>query len=604
MIASVAFDAPIGHPFSYRVPPGVTVVPGQRVRAPLGRAPRVGLVLAVQEGAGERLKPLQSVVDAAPSISDPELDLVRWIAAESFSSIGSTALAFLPPPLGRPAGDGRTVTSIDSSLAQADPATELFVGSGRERALLDRVAHADGSVLVVTADVEAATRWAQRLGKMRPVARLDSGVTDGERAAAWDDVRNGRASMVVGTRSALLVPLPSPAQFALIDEHDPAHRPPGHPRIHSREILVERARRQTGRLLMTAGTPSVEMWHASSIGAAKILTGEPAPWPSVSIADTRGILRREPLTPELARAMRETLAAGGRVFLGVSRFASALACDECGLVVCCDRCGVALAYSRAAPVLTCRLCTTTKPPMGVCPGCAGHRLSPFGWGVERVEHAVRRRFPRARVVRYDPEARGIRRSTTRAVASEADVVIGTRGGLKLFGPSSLGLAGLVSPDQLLRLPDFRAGERLFALLWAAAERVKPGGAVIVQSQNPSHHAFAAVIAQSLERFYRPELEFRAELGYPPFRRLAVVTIRPGRGAPGLVREVEQALRGAPTVAPYPATTGRRRDVHRIVVKGGADLPDRLAVALADYRARRPVSRGIIDVEVDPVEWQS
>src|SRR5205814_2170764 len=284
-------------------------------------------------------------------------------------------------------------------------------------------------------------------------------------------------------------------------------------------------------LLLTSATPSVEMWWRADSGRAEAVPAPPGPWPAVSPADTRGILRGEPLTPPLARAVRETLAAGRRVFLAVSRLTSALACDECGAIVRCAECALALACSRAAATLACRLCGRTAPLPDTCPSCQGRRLSPFGWGVERVEHAVRRRFPDARIARYDPDGlRGARGETQRAAAAAAQVVIGTRGALRLFGRATLGLAGFVSADQLLRVPDFRAGERTFALLWAAAERVGAGGALVIQSQNPTHYAFDAVVRQDLAAFYAHELRFREELGYPPFRRLAIVTVR-GANAP-------------------------------------------------------------------------
>src|SRR5262249_56266586 len=122
--------------------------------------------------------------------------------------------------------------------------------------------------------------------------------------------------------------------------------------------------------------------------------------------------------------------------------------------------------------------------------------------------------------------RGAKAERQRAEASAAEIVIGTRGALRLFGPGAVGVAGFVSPDQLLRLPDFRAGERLFSLLWAAAERVAMGGALIVQSQTPDHYVFAACAQHELDEFYRHEMKFRGELGYPPFRRLAIITVTP------------------------------------------------------------------------------
>jgi primosomal protein N' (replication factor Y) len=303
--------------------------------------------------------------------------------------------------------------------------------------------------------------------------------------------------------------------------------------------------------------------------------------------------------------MREALAAGRRVFLGVSRLTSALACDECGAMVRCETCGLALAHVRTAGTLSCRLCGATRPLPDLCPSCQGRRLSPFGWSPERVEHAVRRRFPKASVARYDPDAgRGARLPAQRRAAAHAEVVVGTRGALRLFGPASLGVAGFVSPDQLLRLPDFRASERTFATLWAAAERVRPDGAVIVQSQNPEHYAVTAILRHELGIFYREEMKFRAELGYPPFRRLAIVTAT-GTNASEIEAMMEAAataLRGGRGVTVYPPAADRRGRVRRVVVKGGDDLPQVLEAALGEFRRPRPKSRGIMDVEVDPVEW--
>jgi primosomal protein N' (replication factor Y) len=598
MIAEVAFDAPVDHPFSYRVPPGLTVAGGQRVVAPLRGARRVGMVLRVRDGDEGGLKAILGLAERGPVLSPARLQLVEWIARESLSSVGSTCAALLPPPgSGAPGGE----PGPDSA---ARSAVELLIGAGRERRLLERVGEA-GRALVIVPDVEAAARWAQRLARLGPVLRLDSGADDHARAEAWARVGDGAAGLAVGTRSALLAPLPPSALLALVDEHEAAHKPPGPPRIHSREVVLERARRERRTALLTSATPAVETWwRATDRGGAAMAPPVAGPWPAVTVTDTRGILRREPLTPPLARAVRETLAAGRRVLLVVSRLASSLACDECGEVVRCPDCALALVYSRTSATLGCRLCGTAVPLLDACPRCRGRRLSPFGWGLERVEHAVRRRFAKARVARWDPEAsRGARGEAQRAAAAGAEIVIGTRGALRLFGPASLGLAGFVAPDQLLRLPDFRAGERMFALLWAAAERVGAQGALVIQSQNPTHYALEAVVRQDLTAFYRPELKFRAELGYPPFRRLALITLRGGDTA-ALADAVAAALRAAPRLTVYPPVAERRERGRRIVVKGDAALPGALATALADFRGPRPKSRGIMDVEVDPVEWPS
>jgi len=616
MIADVAFDAPVSHPFSYRVPDGWEPAPGQRVLAPLRGAARVGMVVALREGDDARLKPLLRVADSTPILSPAQLDFASWIAAESLSSLGSTCAALLPPPLldsratGPGSGSGaRHAPRMEPPAGAPRNAPErrptLLVGAGREQRVLERIEGAKGGALVIAADVDTAARWAQRLAKVDQVVRLDSGVDEEVRAKAWRQLADGSARLATGTRSALLAPVAPPGTLVLLDEHEAAHKPPGPPRIHSRDVVLERAAREGATLLLTSATPSVEMWWRADSGRAEAVPAPPGPWPAVSLADTRGILRREPLTPALARAVRETLAAGRRVFLAVTRLTSALACDECGAIVRCAECALALAYSRAAATLACRLCGRTAPLPDTCPSCQGRRLSPFGWGVERVEHAVRRRFPDARIARYDPDGlRGARGETQRAAAAAAQVVIGTRGALRLFGRATLGLAGFVSADQLLRVPDFRAGERTFALLWAAAERVVEGGALVIQSQNPTHYAFDAVVRQDLAAFYGHELRFRGELGYPPFRRLATLTVR-GRSAPEterLAARVSAALRTSTALQVYPPGADRRNRVRRVVVKGPAELPRLVGAALEEFRGGRQEGRGIIDVEVDPVEW--
>jgi primosomal protein N' (replication factor Y) len=348
------------------------------------------------------------------------------------------------------------------------------------------------------------------------------------------------------------------------------------------------------------------MWHRAASGTVALRAAPPAGWPAVTVADTRGILRREAITPVLAREIREALAGGHRVFLAVSRRTSALACDECGGVVRCEGCGIALSYSRAAATLVCRLCAMTRPLPDICPDCRGHRLSPFGWGAERVEPAGRGRSPRAPAPPHDPEAtRGARAEAQRAAAAGADIVIGTRGALRYFGPRALGLAGFVSPDQLLRLPDFRAAEQTLGFLWAAAERVRPDGRMVIQSQNPGHYAFAALIGHDLTSFYARELEFRRELGYPPFRRLAVIAVRGKTGdeSERVAGEVVAALRDASGLVAYPPPAGARGRARQVVVKGDRDLPARLGEALGAWP---PASRtrGIMDVEVDPIQWPS
>ncbi len=584
MIADVIFDIPLDRPFSYLVPDGLTLSRGQRVSAPLHGRSRMGVVVALRDGDATRLKPVQRAVESVPIASDAALALGRWAADESLSSWGSTVLSLLPPP--PRSGAAETVSPpAESSPGEARP-PELWMDHRREERLAASLERGSDVALVIAPDRDAAARWAQRLD----AARLDSGVGLAERRRAWFAASRGRSRVVVGTRSALLAPLPPPATLALIDEHDPAHKPPGAPRLHSRDLLVRRAALDGSRLLLLSATPSVETWWRAQNKEIVQAEAEPGPWPEVITADTRGILRNHPLTLPLTRGIEESARQGRRAALIVSRRTAALACDECGVILRCPDCGVPRALSRARRELRCPLCARVDAPPDRCPDCGGRRLSPFGWDAERVQTSVVRRFPRLTVSREN---------------REAQVVIGTSALLRALPARSVGCVGFIALDTLLRVPDFRAGERAWQLLWESAEAVAPGGRLVVQTQHPDHYAVRSAREQDRAAFYAEELRFRSELGYPPFRRICEISVRSREEATSraLAADCAAALRGIPGLTVYPpapvSPPGARLRRVRFVIKGPAELPRLLAPALAPFLGRRRGSAGMVEVEMDP-----
>ncbi len=185
------------------------------------------------------------------------------------------------------------------------------------------------------------------------------------------------------------------------------------------------------------------------------------------------------------------------------------------------------------------------------------------------------------------------------------MVIGTPALLRALPTRSVGCVGFIALDAMLRVPDFRAGERTWELLWAAAEAVMPDGRVVVQTQHPEHYAVRTVQAQDRAAFYKEELRFRAELGYPPFRRLCEISARAREDsrAHALADECAAALRGIADLTVYPPASaspaGARNRRWRFVVKGPADLPHRLAPALAPLLGKRRGAAGMVEVEMDP-----
>jgi primosomal protein N' (replication factor Y) (superfamily II helicase) len=584
VIADVVFDLPVSRPFSYAIPRGMELHRGQRVSAPLRGRARTGMVVDLRYGDEAALQAIARPVDGVPVLSGAALELGRWAADESFSSWGSTLLALSPPPARRSAEVIAPPAELHPLPA---PPAELWVGGQRDARLAERLRGAAGSALVIAPDREGAARWAERLD----AARLDSGAPDAARRAAWFAAARGRARIVVGTRSALLVPLPPPATLVLLDEHDPAHKPPGAPRLHSRELLARRASLEGSRLLMLSATPSVESWWRAQSGRAIREHAGTEKWPEIVTADTRGILRNHPLTLPLTRAIEEATRRGRRAALVVTRRAATLVCAECGAFLRCAECGVPLPFSRARKMLACRWCARSLALPDRCPACGGHRLSPFGWDGERVEAAVQKRFPTLTVSRTDPRAH---------------VFIGPPGIFRAIASASLGCVGVVALDSLLGMPDFRGGERAFELLWAAASAVGGGGRVIVQTLHPEHYAVHAARRQDLSSFYEQEIKLRAELGYPPFRRLCVLSVRSRSesDARALIADCARALGEIPALTVYPpaprSATATPSLRWQLVIKGPAELPRLIAPALSPLLERRRRGGNVIEIEMDPV----
>jgi primosomal protein N' (replication factor Y) len=254
--------------------------------------------------------------------------------------------------------------------------------------------------------------------------------------------------------------------------------------------------------------------------------------PPVQIVDLRQELRagnRSIFSRALQQAMTEALDAGEQMILFLNRRGTAtfIMCRDCGHVLKCPRCEVPLTYHGAREELVCHHCNRRSAVPSVCPNCQSKRVKFFGLGTQRVEAVTREFFPQARLLRWDRDATGGKDAhdifLERFINHEADVMIGTQMVAKGLDLPLVTLVGVINADTALYLPDFRAGERTFQILTQVAGRAGRsvlGGKVIVQTYTPEHDCIRAASRHDYEGFYRQELDFRREQGYPPFRRLA------------------------------------------------------------------------------------
>ena len=272
--------------------------------------------------------------------------------------------------------------------------------------------------------------------------------------------------------------------------------------------------------------------------------------PRVEVVDLREELKagnRSIFSRVLQDGIRETLKRGEQVILFLNRrgAASFVLCRDCGYVVTCPRCETNMTYHTSGELMVCHYCGHRQKTPDTCPACHSERIRFFGLGTQRVEDAVKAKFPQAQTLRWDWDTTRQRGShdifLEHFTSGRANVMIGTQMVAKGLDLPLVTLVGVISADTALYLPDFRAAERTFQLLMQVAGRAgrSPlGGKVIVQTYTPDQVPIEAAANHDYEGFYRMELAFRQEQRYPPFKRVALLMYT----GPGAERSAAEANR--------------------------------------------------------------
>jgi primosomal protein N' (replication factor Y) len=457
-------------------------------------------------------------------------------------------------------------------------------GSGKTEVYLqliaDALARGRGAIVLVpeiALTPQLASRFRARFGER--VAVLHSGLTDRERYDEWRRLREGQARIALGARSAVFAPVADLAVIVVDEEHDPSFKQEEGVRYHARDVALLRAQRAGALCVLGSATPSLESYALARDGR-HVLLELPAratarPLPEVQIVDLR-TWRADPeslLTAPLTQAISETLAAGEQVILFLNRrgFATFVVCTGCGHAFRCRDCSVSLTYHRAGDRLRCHYCGHAEPLPIECPECQDPgSIRRFGLGTERIEAALKERFPAARVGRLDRDTAagtGLRDVLTRVASGDIDILVGTQMVTKGHDFPGVTLVGVLLADAGLSLPDFRASERTFQLLTQVAGRAGRGerpGRVLVQTWAPEHPAIVCARTHDYQAFFRAESAARRELDYPPHGRL--IAVRLDGPDPHEVRAVADDLAArARRLAQNPAAA-------RVGVLGPAEAP--------------------------------
>jgi primosomal protein N' (replication factor Y) len=540
-------------------------------------------------------------------------------------------------------------------------------GSGKTEVYLQTISRClelgrEAIVLVpeISLTPQMVDRFKGRFGDR--VAVLHSRLSQGERYDEWRKIHRGQVSVAVGARSAVFAPFTRLGLIIIDEEHESSYKQEESPKYHARDVAAWRAVHHGAVLVLGSATPSLESYRMARFpaegsgrtaegtkdGQGHVIGMEPLrlirmphrvggrPLPPVHLVDMRKELEegnRSMFSRMLADGIRDRLMRGEQMVLLLNRrgYATFVLCRSCGYAAVCPHCDISLTFHQKTGMLRCHYCGYAERNPESCPSCGSPHIRHFGTGTQRVEEELVKTFPGIRVIRMDMDTTGEKGAHEKWLNQfrerKADVLLGTQMVAKGLDFPAVTLVGVLAADAILHLPDFRAAEKTFQLVTQVAGRAgrhELPGEVIVQTYNPDHYVMRAAATHDYEGFAGMELKLRRDRGYPPFARLALITLsHPSQ--PVLVKTGEQLARAVrarwlkeagqrgldaslldvlgPSASPIPRLKDRYR--MQCVVKYRHDLPapaiiraalDSLQDAIAADAAGENVQ---ISVDIDP-----
>lgn len=518
-------------------------------------------------------------------------------------------------------------------------------GSGKTEIYLqaiDRCLRSGREAIVLVPEISLTPQMVERF-KSRfgaKVAVLHSRLSNGERYDEWRKIREGRAQVAVGARSAIFAPFDRIGLIVIDEEHETSYKQEESPKYHARDVAIERAKHKGAVVVLGSATPSLETYASARRGQDMRYIPLPQrvgdrPLPGVSIVDMREELKlgnRAMFSRSLHEAILKRLERREQMVLLLNRrgYATFVMCRSCGYTALCPHCEIALTYHRGAQNMRCHYCGYAEAEPKTCPSCESPHIRYFGTGTQKVEEALAETFPGIRVIRMDVDTTTEKGSHERWLTEfrerRADVLLGTQMVAKGLDFPYVTLVGVLAADSALRLPDFRASERTFQLLTQVAGRAgrhELPGEVIIQTYDPEHPSITTVQGHRYDDFVLQELKLRNVFGYPPYGRLIGITLShesvpmllsAGQRLANRLRESAAALRiGAdfsggeknalevlgPVASPIPRLKDRYRFQCMVKYRGDVDASKLVAEAMGDLEEAVKKNGLQIGVDVDP-----
>ncbi len=506
-----------------------------------------------------------------------------------------------------------------------------ITGSGKTHVYIElarRTLRAGSGVIILVPEISLT---AQTIKQFRDaigydIAVIHSRMSDGERRDSIEELVSGRKRIVIGARSAILVPMDPVGLIVVDEEHDGSYKQSDpEPRYHARDVAVMRGKFQEAHVVMGSATPSLESYYNAQQGKYTLVEltrrfGK-ATLPRVEIVDMNKEHQKNNwtfLSRFLQGKIQETLENNRQVILLLNRrgFSVLLLCTECGHTYACPNCSVNLIYHQTTMTLKCHQCGWQEMVPEKCTKCGGKQIKYKGTGIQKVEEFLKGIFPRARILRMDQDStrrKGTHIAILEAFANrEADILIGTQMVAKGLNFPGVKLVGVLQADIGLHFPDFRASERTFQLLTQVAGRAgrkDSYGEVIIQTYSPQEPSIIAAKEHDFIRFFHDETVSRKELGYPPYTRLVRVIVKGSEEVPvkSCIEKIATLIRSKrekslTVLGPAPAVLARLKSTYRYSILIKSTTPRKMQAILAEIQKdlRKIADPLKVLIDVDPI----
>lgn len=491
------------------------------------------------ELASKKLKIPKSTVDSM--IKD---DVIRVVTEYYFRNPNPVEDRISPPV---PLNDAQQelIDEFKADLLREEHKTYLLhgiTGSGKTEvylAAIEEVIKRGQQAIVLIPEIaltyQTVKRFTRRFGDR--VSILNSRLSKGEKYDQWLRAKEGDLDVIIGPRSALFVPFPNLGLIVIDEEHEGSYKSEQTPKYHARETAIQKAKMEGASVILGSATPSIESYKNALDGNYRLweLTkrAKKAVLPQVYIEDLREELKcgnRSMFSRRLHDLIEDRLQKGEQMMLFLNRrgYAGFVSCRSCGHVMECPHCDVSMTYHKDGS-LKCHYCGYEQPMPKICPECGSPYIAAFGLGTQKVEAAIHKEFPNAKVLRMDMDTTKKKHSHEEILAAfsngEADILVGTQMIVKGHDFANVTLVGVMAADLSLHANDYRAGERTFQLLTQAAGRAgrgAKGGEVVIQTYSPEHYSIVTAAKQDYRAFYQQEIGYRSILKYPPQWQMLVI----------------------------------------------------------------------------------